>query len=71
MKIFRIISLVLFAFILVVVGFVTWLHFSDYLPDPVEVLSVESKAEPVPDTLSALIWNIGYAGLGSDMDFFY
>ncbi|MFO7864044.1 MAG: endonuclease/exonuclease/phosphatase family protein, partial [Salinivirgaceae bacterium] len=50
---------------------VTWLHFSDYSPQPVEVLSVESKAEPVPDTLSALIWNIGYAGLGSDMDFFY
>jgi endonuclease/exonuclease/phosphatase family metal-dependent hydrolase len=71
MKVFRIVFILLLAFILGVVGFVTWLHFSDYSPKPVELLSIESNTEPVPDTLSALIWNIGYAGLGSDMDFFY
>lgn len=34
---------------------------------------IYDTAEPVflPDTLTVLSWNIGYAGLGDDMDFFY
>ena len=30
-----------------------------------------TTAEVLPDSLSILCWNIGYGGLGDDMDFFY
>ena len=31
----------------------------------------EGEIVPLPDTLTILSWNIGYAGLGDNMDFFY
>ncbi len=44
-----------------------------YRPQSVEVFSLDSPADtlPVDRDISMLSWNIGYAGLGSDMDFFY
>jgi len=64
-----IIGLAAFVFVgLLVFGTVT-----DYNPPPVE----DAEAHPLADspaltdsTLSFLIWNIGYAGLGRDQDFF-
>lgn len=48
---------------------------TDFSPEPgsVEVLQPESLQPAdslLPDTFSVLIWNIGYAGLGAEMDFF-
>lgn len=44
----------------------------DYRPKDTEaVFTLNEKAKPIPDTLSVLSWNIGYAGLGDNMDFFY
>lgn len=60
--------ILLFFFILLLLGTLL-----DYKPD--EVISIYHSDNP--DTikttadLSLLTWNIGYAGLGSDMDFFY
>ena len=49
---------------------------TDYRPTEREVLQDRSglssgAAEALPDSLSILCWNIGYGGLGDDMDFFY
>lgn len=48
----------------------------DYRPAVRETLTDLSATagknpRPLPDSLSILCWNIGYAGLGDDMDFFY
>lgn len=57
--------------IIVSVFFVLWLTSWD--PKPIEVIESEDDIEiaNVSDTLTILSWNIGYAGLGDDMDFFY
>lgn len=34
-------------------------------------ISGDGSAEILPDSLTILCWNIGYGGLGDDMDFFY
>ena len=50
---------------------------TDYRPAEKETLrdlsglSTGTSAEVLPDSLSILCWNIGYGGLGDDMDFFY
>jgi len=58
---------------LVFVGLLVFGTLTDYNPPPVE----EAEAHPLPgatsppdSVLSFLIWNIGYAGLGSGQDFF-
>ena len=49
---------------------------ADYRPDAKEPVremwgSGETVADTLPDTLKIVTWNIGYGGLGDDMDFFY
>lgn len=45
---------------------------TDYQPPESEDCAVVSSGEEVlPDTLRMVIWNIGYSGLGKEMDFFY
>lgn len=52
-------------------GFVLWLQLTSWQPKPVELLH-ETKAKPLAGKqFSILTWNIGYAGLGKEMDFFY
>lgn len=46
----------------------------DYRPEPVEFVSISGTAQPFPDSarsFSFLSWNIGYAGLGKESDFFF
>ena len=48
----------------------------EWRPAPVEVLDTAAIADNEPvlrrgDTVRIVSWNIGYAGLGNDMDFFY
>lgn len=43
----------------------------DYRPKEKETIFTSTIKDPLPDTLSILTWNIGYAGLGDNMDFFY
>ncbi len=67
----RVILFLIFAFI----GFVAYISILDYRPDVIEDIEVSGpKASPYKlthDTFSLLSWNIGYAGLGAEMDFFY
>ena len=73
-KLFRIL-LSLLLVIVVAVGFLlVWLSVTEYKPAPVEELdllrqSSESPAIPT-ENLRVLSWNIGYAGLGAECDFF-
>jgi endonuclease/exonuclease/phosphatase family metal-dependent hydrolase len=65
----RLLALLALAF----AGLLAFSTLTDYQPEPEseEKLSLEGKAAKIDgDTFTALIWNIGYAGLGAEMDFF-
>lgn len=57
------------------VGFFVYITLSDYQPEQIEVLQLRQSNQgvsiPTTNTFSITDWNIGYAGLGKDMDFFY
>jgi endonuclease/exonuclease/phosphatase family metal-dependent hydrolase len=59
---------VIYFALVIVVGSIT-----NYSPEKAEVISHMDNEFIVSDssTFSALVWNIGYAGLGAEMDFFY
>ena len=53
--------------------FLGWTTLVEYSPKPEEALA-KNLQHPAPlkrDTFNLMSWNIGYAGLGSEMDFFY
>lgn len=62
--------LIFVALIVILLG-ALWL--TEWKPKEVEV--IEHNTPPLPvsmgDTITIVSWNIGYAGLGSEMDFFY
>lgn len=63
---------ILIALILVFCGLVGYLWIKEYRPAPVEKIKIEGYAEmkKLGTDLSLLSWNIGYAGLGEESDFF-
>ncbi|NWJ52829.1 MAG: endonuclease/exonuclease/phosphatase family protein [Bacteroidetes bacterium] len=60
---------------LCVAGFLGYVTLVKYKPLPVSHLKVvrssTTSRKKVNDTFNLLTWNIGYAGLGKEMDFFY
>lgn len=57
--------------LLALVGFVVYAFFTQYSPSQSEDISTLGDERVLDeDTITILSWNIGYAGLGSDMDFF-
>lgn len=74
----RIVTILLWVFVICVVILMLSLSFlgtTDYRPENIEKLtnydSTVSATLNAGDTVLIMTWNIGYAGLGSDMDFFY
>ena len=72
----HIVLYVLAAVVAIFLVFLLTAVITDYRPAEREVLQDRSGlssgvAEALPDSLSILCWNIGYGGLGDDMDFFY
>ncbi|HOI31877.1 MAG: endonuclease/exonuclease/phosphatase family protein [Bacteroidales bacterium] len=65
----------LVAFIIIVLGlFLLFIQLNDFNPPTQMKITVDGMAQKrqVPDELIRLIsWNIGYGGLGKEMDFFY
>jgi endonuclease/exonuclease/phosphatase family metal-dependent hydrolase len=55
------------------IGLIVYAIVSDYKPDEEELIVLSDKPSMLDDSLSynLLTWNIGYAGLDKDMDFFY
>ena len=72
-KLLKAILWVLIIVVLIFAGFLLFITIVDYSPNKIESLSkTEKTVSPLKlDTLSLISWNIGYAGLGAEMDFFY
>lgn len=73
MKTLRFIGLILLAAILFFVLFLVYSTVTYYNPAQKLILTENTKPDTIPSnsTLSVVSWNIGYAGLGDNMDFFY
>ncbi len=71
-EVLKVIGAILLAGVVAFAGLVGYLTATDYNPPEVVKLAVEGQAlEEAPSKLSILTWNIGYAGLGKNMDFFF
>jgi endonuclease/exonuclease/phosphatase family metal-dependent hydrolase len=71
--IIRLFLFVIALFILSFGGLLIYSTITDYSPEPGSVEGIEVEGEAFSaggDTLQCLIWNVGYAGLGKEMDFF-
>lgn len=72
----KILKFLLFLIIVAVLGFIGLIVYAlvtDYKPDEQEIISQPEKPSVLKDSLSLtfLTWNIGYAGLDEEMDFFF
>jgi len=72
----KIIKMIFGLFCVLLLGFaglVGYATLSDYRPDPETLVFENQNAEALPglESYKLMIWNIGYGGLGRDMDFFY
>ncbi len=57
--------------VLFLVIFFVWAMLKEYSPKEIEEYPTLAQSQPITnDTITIISWNIGYAGLGSDMDFF-
>ncbi|MCF6246382.1 MAG: endonuclease/exonuclease/phosphatase family protein [Desulfobacula sp.] len=72
-KIIKLILTILGLFVLGFAGLVGYATLSDYKPGPTTLVYENKSAAPIPSDqiFNLMIWNIGYAGLSKDMDFFY
>jgi len=61
--------------VIIFVGFLAYITITDYRP--AKVINLRAGDKPITaelldkDTINFITWNIGYAGLGAGMDFFY
>lgn len=73
-KILKTIGLIILLLVLAFALFIAYITYTDYQPEEiiVEVKKGTYQTEDLDiDTISLMNWNIGYAGLGAEMDFFY
>ena len=73
-NIFRIVVLSFLAALIYFGSVLFYAWYTDYIPKNIERLSVDSSNSSKyidSDTLTFFDWNIGYAGLGRESDFFY
>lgn len=64
----------LLAVIILFAIFIAYITITDYQPEKIEIIVKEGtnpKLQIEKDTFTLMNWNIGYAGLGAEMDFFY
>jgi len=71
-KLLRALLLIIAVLVLGFAGLIIYAVISDYKPEEKELISQTDSPSVLDDslTLSLLTWNIGYAGLDKDMDFF-
>jgi endonuclease/exonuclease/phosphatase family metal-dependent hydrolase len=69
---FRYVLIIIAVLVLGFIGLIVISMISDYKPEEKEVISKSDNPSLLKDslTLSFMTWNIGYAGLDKDMDFF-
>lgn len=73
MKILKLVVVLLGAGGLFLIALILFATITDYKPAPRTIVFESSRPSVIdPGTeLSLMIWNVGYCGLGADMDFFY
>lgn len=77
MKIFKriawIIGIIVVLFLGYLLGMIGYAMSTDYDPPTETTVDISGSAskDTIPDTLTFLNWNIGFAGLGEESDFFY
>ncbi len=73
MKIVKYLIKIILILVALFVLFVIYASVTDYKPDLQENLHQSEIPDTidVSESLSLMIWNVGYCGLGDDMDFFY
>lgn len=71
MKNLKRIIIILCTILLVILGILGYFTLRDYNPDKKEVIAQHQSGVYPSDTISCVIWNIGYCGLSEDMSFFY
>jgi len=72
--IIKVFAFILSMTVLTVAGFLLFLRITEYKPVPAERLTVKGTGEKLPEgqrNFTFFTWNIGYGGLGKEMDFFY
>ena len=71
----KVLLIIVLVIVLAAAGLIGWLSISEYKPEAVEELALTTRDENSPslpqgESVTVLSWNIGYAGLGSNADFF-
>ena len=70
-KTLKYISYLLLILVLVFTGFLILQTVTEYKPADSATLLEYNTAETISDTIDLVTWNVGYFGLGAEMDFFY
>ncbi len=72
-RVFKAILIVLILFIVGFICLVLYAVISDYKPGATAIITKSDKPSVLEDSMviTIMTWNIGYAGLDSEMDFFY
>lgn len=71
--VFLIIGIILGVILLTLIGLIIFLSVTEYKPtdrQTAERIQVDAAAQPAGTNLTLYSWNIGYAGLGQESDFF-
>lgn len=71
----KVLLILVLVIVLAAAGLIGWLSIAEYKPEAVEELALSARGENSPslpqgEGVTVLSWNIGYAGLGSNADFF-
>ena len=71
----KVLLIIVLVIVLAAAGLIGWLSIAEYKPEAVEELALTTRGENSPslpqgESVTVLSWNIGYAGLGSNADFF-
>ena len=72
----KLLKFLIYLILLVILAFgflIVYGTISDYKPEPQELIYTGTTPDVIADSaeINLMIWNIGYAGLSEDMDFFY
>ena len=70
-RLLRGIIVLFIAVILFAVGFLAWQTITEFKPEATLDIAIQGEATEIKDTLTLTTYNIGYCGLGAEMDFFY
>jgi endonuclease/exonuclease/phosphatase family metal-dependent hydrolase len=65
------IGILISTLLLFFIGFLAWQTLTEFKPEVEEKIFENANSVAIPDTFTIVSWNIGYCGLGEEMDFFY